>query len=165
MPPPPIPIFEASHAPLVPGFVDGTTSSMLMGRMPSSSANHQKSCKNACTWQPSLTCVPSLALWRRASRKEQNRSRAHGMANVMDRSLPITFCHFLVEVRLWAGVMLARMEFRRFTRCAGNGVVLVVVSSTHPRTTLRVAQVASPFNSFLMETGSWRNGPSVLMRP
>jgi hypothetical protein len=104
-------------------------------------------------------------LWRRASCKEQKRTHAPGMAKVMDRSSSITCCHFVVEVCLWVSGMLARIVYSRSTRCFGNWMVLVVVPSTQPRTTLRVAHVTSPFGSFLMEAGSWWNGPSVLPRP
>jgi hypothetical protein len=92
--------------------------------------------------------LPSLSLWQMASCKEQKRPRAPGMANAMDRSSPITCCHFLVEVCLWYGVMLSNMACSYATRRGGNWMVLVVVSSTNPSNTLRVDQVALPFNSF-----------------
>jgi hypothetical protein len=122
---------------------------MLVGRYTNYSANQQKSCKKACTWWPIPRRVSLLNLLQMASCKEQKIPRDPDMANAMDRSSPITYCHFLVEVRRWVSGMLARMMRSCSTRWASNWIILVVVSITHPRTTLGPPCGCITFQQFL----------------
>jgi hypothetical protein len=46
-------------------------------------------------------------------------------------------------------------------RCAGNSMVMRMVSRIQPRMSLRVSQWPSPFPSFLVDAGSRRNSSSV----
>jgi hypothetical protein len=100
-----------------------------------------------------------------ASCNEQNIPSATGLDNSMNWISPITCCHFFVDVRRWVGGILTRIVCSLSTRWARNQVILVVVFSNHPRTTLRVAQVALHFISYLIVAGSWRYGPSALLIP
>jgi hypothetical protein len=106
---PPVSLPEASQATRVADELEGTTSSMLVGREARPSASQRKSSKKEWTWRPRRTLAPSLALWRNASRKEENMPRAPGTANTIERSSPMTCCHFLVEVRRCVLGMPAKM--------------------------------------------------------
>jgi hypothetical protein len=94
---PPIYLPEASSAPRVAGNAAGMTLSMLVGLFAIPSSNQRKSSKNACTWRPNCTWVPSFTLWRKDSCNEQNIPRAPGTTSAIKRSWPMTCCHFLVE--------------------------------------------------------------------
>jgi hypothetical protein len=152
---PPISLPEASQAPRVAGEADGMPSSMLVGRAARPSASQRKSSKKACALRPRCTLVPSLAVCRKASYREQNRPRALVTSSAMERSSPMTCCHFLVEFRHWVAGILARMAWRRSTLWIGNWIVFFTVYRTQPNTVFLVAQVASPFNNFLIDAGSW----------
>jgi hypothetical protein len=54
------------------------------------------------------------------------------------------------------------MSWRRSTRWGGSWMVLAAESRVHPRTSLHVAHVPSPFRIFLKLAGSWWSGWSVL---
>jgi len=56
------------------------------------------------------------------------------------------------------------MSWRRVTRCGGSETVWRTVSMSQPKTTLRVVQHPSPFESFLTDMGSCRWGGSEASR-
>jgi hypothetical protein len=56
--------------------------------------------------------------------------------------------------------MLAMISTRSSTRCGGTWVVMLTVSTTHPRTSLMVSRLQSPWRNFFKDTGSLQWGES-----
>ena len=97
---------------------------------------------------------PWLERWR-ASCSAENSPAEPGIATDMNRSFPRILCQcFSVtrvrEARSWNSWAISCL------RWAGSSMVCRMVSSSHPRITLRVDQLLSPFSSFLRDTASLR---------
>ena len=140
------------------------SSAMRVGREVRSFAIHLKSSR--AWWTPLLRSTRVLLLGEIAFWRRPNILRAPGRAIAMDRSSPRTVCHFFMLVRRCDLGMLSRISQRRSMRWGGKWIVMLIVSTIHPSTSLMVSQLQSPLRSFLRETGSRRNGesPSVTGR-
>jgi hypothetical protein len=86
-----------------------------------------------------------------------------GMARVMLRSSPSSWCHCLRATRR-RPLNRSNNSWTRCKRCGGSSIVPRMVSINQPRTVLSVDQHASPFNIFLTEAGSCRVLGSVESR-
>lgn len=162
---PPMPAADASHAPSVWGSGAPMTSTIRVGRVVRSLASHHQSWRNSWTGRVSRSRLPAWPSgWRNASCRVLKSPLPPGMAMVMDRSSPRSLCHVFRETRRWSGRIESSMACKRAWRCAGRLMVPRTVSVSHPRTVLRVAQVASPFSIFLTEAGSCLAGLSVAER-
>ena len=85
---------------------------------------------------------------------------APGRASAIERSSPITLCHFFSEILFWVGGTDARISLRRSMRCCGRLMVSATVSSSQPSTSLMVSQVQSPCRNFFNDMGSVQAGSS-----
>jgi len=88
-------------------------------------------------------------------------------AKVMLRSSPRSFCHWR-RVVCRRRMKLLRSEDKRSWRCAGNCIVMAALSTSQPRSRLRVLKVASPFSTFETETmgrrGEWTSSWNILCK-
>lgn len=157
---PPMPGRAASQAPTCLGSV-GTTSAMRVGRIPRLSVRDSKSASWSWTAGVSRTRLPS---WRHsASWRCENMPAPPGMAKVMLRSSPRSWCHCLIATRLRPRKR-SNSSLTRSNRCGGSSMVPRRVSMSHPKTVFKVDQQASPLSIFLTEAGSCRVVGSVESR-
>ena len=154
---PPAPLPEASWCPSATGG-NGMTSAMRVGRSAMLACIQRKS--SSASWTPFASAMRPFDLVETACCIALKMFRDPGRASAIERSSPRAACQRLRLVRRWEEGKEFRISCRRAVLCGGSVIVMLIVSTIHPRTSFIVPHEQSPAASFLSNTGSRRSGPS-----
>ena len=127
-----------------------------------SSVNHWKSARASYTPQFKVICL--LLTWRGASCICLKRPHASGRASNIERSSPRQRCHLSTLMHFWVAGILARIFWKRSAWCDGNDIIMLIVSTTHPRRSFQVDHEQSPASKFFRNRTSFRSSMSIESR-